>query len=382
MAELTRVPAPGSPLDGWTGRALGLVAVVIAIAVVKPWGSAPAPPVAAPVVSATARPPVAPETTRPVPTWDPRALGAQPPPPAWAVVTAHDRTPLAFMQPSPSADDPDLETAADVASGPVVDLGPADTLHAIAIAHPVDQSVASMRLWRFGDGRPPRRIDLREMPSPWPAASVLVVVPAATAEAGSGPWDAGLYRLDLLIEPGDRIRSLMLLVGGRTTAAPGRPSDDALSPDDGFELPMLRRLPPTATLWSAGRILSGWRRDPAPRDCRIARIWQATDPQDPCWPVPIGRSDAIGVNLDDGRAVTGISLQAIDPLPDGATPRGQMGVGGRPGIALVRAPSGGFPDGVYRLDVVVRGELPMTWYLEVGPLGRAVDPFNEASTTR
>lgn len=382
MAELTRVPGPGSPLDGWAGRALGLMAIVIAIAVIKPWGSGSSPPAAASVASASAQPAIASETARPAPTWDPETLGTRPPPAAWAVVTASGRTPLGSIQPPTSVGDLDPAPPADIASGPVVDLGPADTLHAIAIAHPVEESVASLRLWRFGDGRPPRRIDLREMPSPWPAASVLVVVPAADAGAGNGPWEAGLYRLDLLIEPGDRIRSLMLLVGGQTTAAPGRPSDDELSPEDGFELPMLRRLPPTATLWSAGRILSGWRRDPAPRDCRIARIWQATDPLDPCWPVPIGRSDAIGVNLDEGRVVTGISLQAIDPLPASSQPSGQMGVGGRPGIALVRAPAGGFPDGVYRLDVVVRGALPMTWYLEVGPLGRAVDPFNEASTTR
>ncbi|MEX2183775.1 MAG: hypothetical protein WEC14_04970 [Chloroflexota bacterium] len=386
MAELTRVPAPGSPLDGWAGRILGVLAIAIAVAVVKPWGDGAGPGVITP------DPPDATDAARtaavlivasPVPIYDPLAFGPVPPPAAWALLTGERTTPLGFIQ-AADPTSPATSPSPDIVSGPVVDLGPAAGLHAIVIAHPAGQTLAAIRLWRFGDGGPPRRIDLRHLRSPWPQASVSVVAPMAdgTDRASIGAWWPGLYRMDLLIEPGDRIRTLMLTVGSSGPSTLERPGDDAATSDLGFDLPTLRRLPPTATLWSAGRILSGWRRDPGPPTCRIAEIWQATDPLAPCWPVPIGRTEAVGVNLPDGHVVTGIALRPIDPLPDVPVPGSRIAVGGRPGLALVRAPTGGLSDGIYRLDVEVRGRGTMTWYLEVGPIGRAVDPFNEASTTR
>lgn len=362
---------------------LGLLAIALAIAVVKPWGDGAAPGVVAfdpPGAIDAPLPTAAPVVTLPPPIYDPLAFGPVPPPAAWALLTGERTMPLGFIQVA----GPTSSASPDIVSGPVVDLGPAADLHAVAIAHPADETLAAIRLWRFGEGGPPRRIDLRSLPSPWPQASVSVVAPTANGSdrAAIGAWSPGLYRMDLLIEPGDRIRTLMLTVGGSGPSSAGRAGDDAARPGPGFDLPTLRRLPPTATLWSAGRILSGWRRDPGPPTCRIAEIWQATDPLAPCWPVPIGRTQAVGVNLPDGNVVTDIALRPIDPLPDVPMPGSVIAVGGRPGLALVRAPSGGLSDGIYRLDVDVRGRGTMTWYLEVGPIGRAVDPFNEASTTR
>jgi hypothetical protein len=140
-------------------------------------------------------------------------------------------------------------------------------------------------------------------------------------------------------------------------------------------------LPEAANLWSSGRILSGWRRADADASCRVAEIWRATDPDAACWPVPLGRTAAVGVNLSD-EVVTSIELRGIDPLPGPVGADKLLGVDGLPGRALVRAPVGGLPDGIYRLDVGLERGDSLTWYLEVGPIGRAVAHYYEASASR
>jgi hypothetical protein len=146
-----------------------------------------------------------------------------------------------------------------------------------------------------------------------------------------------------------------------------------------FEPSALRLLPPAANLWALGSYLSGWRRMDAPAACRVAEIWRATDPGDPCWPVPLGPTAAVGVNLDT--TVTGIDLALVDPLPGPAGGMSQLEVGGRQGLAYVAAPAGGLGDGIYRLDVAtLRG--PLTWYLEVGPIGRSVAEYYASATSR
>ena len=60
--------------------------------------------------------------------------------------------------PSVGLDDP-----ADIASGPVVDLGPADDLDAIVISGPAGAGLDTIRLWRFDDGGRPERLDLARL---------------------------------------------------------------------------------------------------------------------------------------------------------------------------------------------------------------------------
>jgi hypothetical protein len=114
----------------------------------------------------------------------------------------------------------------------------------------------------------------------------------------------------------------------------------------------------------------------------VVDIWRATRPEDACWAVPLGRTDALGVNITDGRAVTAIALIGIDPLPGPAPVQAATKVDGNPGRAMVRAPDGGLPDGIYRLDAVSGGTESASWYFEVGPIGRAVAGYYETSTSR
>jgi hypothetical protein len=142
----------------------------------------------------------------------------------------------------------------------------------------------------------------------------------------------------------------------------------------------LRLLPRTANLWAVGGYLSGWYRDTAQPGCAVADIWQA-DARDGCWPVPLGPTDAVGVNLI-GDAVTSIGLRLVDPLPGPAGITSQLDVDGQAGLAFVRAPAGGLADGIYRLDVGTSEGLRLIWYLEVGPIGRAVARFYERAASR
>jgi hypothetical protein len=111
----------------------------------------------------------------------------------------------------------------------------------------------------------------------------------------------------------------------------------------------------------------------------VSELWRAADPRDPCWPVPLGPTDAIGVNLDT--PVTRIDLALVDPLPGPAGAASRLSVDGRRGLAYVQAPDGGLADGIYRLDVATVGG-PLTWYLEVGPIGRAVAEYYASATSR
>lgn len=391
MAELTRVPAPRSPLDGWRGRIVSLVLIGIAVAVIKPWGPGPAADASPrPSTGAIAPAPVivAPVGRR----YDPADLGAVPPPDAWAIVTTGRSTPLDFIDragPDASArpDDPDPATASGppIVSGPVVDLGTTDDLDAFAIVYPRATTLATVRVWQFLDGASPRRVDIDDMPSPWAVDHVTVLARRHPGmDAGRVlAWDPGLYRLDLLAEPEDVVRSVMLTVRAGASSAGGTASRDAepTRTTQSFRPSTLRMLPEAANLWSSGRILSGWRRDDVDATCRVAEIWRATDPDGSCWPVPLGRTAAVGVNLQD-EVVTAIRLLGIDPLPGPVDAEARLQVDGLPGRAMVRAPAGGLPDGIFRLDVELESGTSRTWYLEVGPIGRAVAQYYEASASR
>lgn len=389
MAELTRVPAPRRPFSGWEGRAVSLVVVGVLLAIAKPWGedAAPRPPPPSPSTD----PSTLPILLEPVGlTYDPTGWGPSPTLDGWAILTRHSATELDFLDradaattPIPSVIPADPETT--IVSGPVVRLGRADELDALALAHPAGTTVDVVRLWHLPDGGPPRRVDIGEVSPPWPGRGLTMVAHRQNGMAPTHvlPWDPGLYRLDLLVGPAGRVRSVMLAV--RPGLGGGAPSGAGLEPrrdGPGFTTATLRLLPDRANLWAAGSFLSGWGRAPTRPDCRVAEIWRATSPEDACWPVPLGRTDALGVNLPDGEVVAAIDLVAVDPLPGPADVRTTTDVEGRAGMAMVRASGDGLPDGIYRLDVRTGPGDRLSWYVEVGPIGRAVARYYEASISR
>ena len=375
MAGLTRVPAPGSPFDRRSAVFGGLLVVVIAALAIEPWGSTrtPAEPTPSPYRAPSAMPvrrADGPAVALRI--YRPEAFGPEPAEAAWAIRTPGQVIPL----PSISIEDP-----LDIVSGPVVDLGPAEDLDVVVISAPPDAGLDAIRLWRFDEPGHPERQDLARLASPWPDAPAWTVgLRAAGAPADRvAAWQPGLYRLDLLVEPAGRIRMIMLSVhGGDGQGAPA-----ASAPDDGrpiadppFRTAILRRLPAAATLWTVGTILTGWARPPSAGDCRVAQIWGSHGPEQGCWPVQIGPTSALGVNLPDDQRVASIELDQVDPLPGPVPLTSQIGIGGDPGVAALETPADGLADGIYRMTVAIAGGTVRHWYLEVGPNGRQAAEIN------
>jgi hypothetical protein len=310
-------------------------------------------------------------------TYRPEAFGPAPTDPAWAIRTPRRVTAV----PSIGLDDP-----VDIASGPVVDLGPADGLDAIVISGPAGSGLDTIRLWRFDEAGRPERQDLARLASPWPdTATWTVGLRAPGAPVGTvAAWQPGLYRLDVLVMPTGDIRMIMLAVrpgdepDGPVALAPSDPEPMA---DDAFRAALLRRLPSAANLWTVGDILTGWARPPAAGDCRVAQIWRARGPEQGCWPVPIGPTTALGVNLPAGQRVARIELAQVDPLPGPVALTTQIGIGGRAGVAALETPANGLADGIYRMTVAVVGGALEHWYVEVGPAGRQAAEINAFVTS-
>lgn len=359
------------------------MAVIVALAI-EPWGGTrtPAGPTpspyqarasASPVVSAgrTAGRPLA---VRP---YRPDEFGPPPSGTEWSI-----RTSAARIVPVPSVG---LADSADIASGPVVDLGPGADLDVIVISGPAGAALDAVRLWRFDARGRPERQDLARLAAPWENVEAWAIglrAPDAGADRVAA-WKPGLYRLDLLIEPGGRIRMVMLSVGDdgdRPGDVARRPGDTDRVPIDAFGPSILRRLPHAANLWTVGEILTGWARPSAAGDCPVAQIWRARGPEAGCWAVPIGPTSALGVNLPAGRQVAAIELVQVDPLPGPVELVSRIGVGGRPGLAALETPTGGLADGIYRMTVAVVGAVDEHWYVEVGPDGRRVAEINAVVT--
>jgi hypothetical protein len=363
-----------------------LIAFTILALAVEPWGSTRPPPGPTPspyrAVTTSANPvlpagrttglPLAPRPYRP------ETFGPAPSTGEWSIRTSTGRvTPLPAMG---------LVDPADIASGPVVDLGPASELDVIALSGPSGVALDTIRLWRFDDRGHPERLDLARLAAPWPnVAAWAIGLRAPGAPAGRvAAWRPGLYRLDLLIEPAGRIRMVMLFVSDDGTEGGGavarRTGDTDRLPLEAFGATILGRLPHEANLWTVGMILTGWARPPAAGDCRVAQIWRARGPEARCWAVPIGPTSALGVNLPAGQRVATIELTQVDPLPGPVALESLLAVGGRPGVAALETPAGGLTDGIYRLTVAVAGGVDAHWYVEVGPDGRRAAEINAYAT--
>lgn len=371
MAGLTRVPAPRSPLDRWGGALGGLLVVVIVALAVEPWGSTSASGPASPLpFGATPAPSVIAAPTALTRTYRPEAFGPPSSRPDWAIRTARGIVALPALG---------IHGSAAVATGPVVDLGRGGDLDALVIEVPSGSTLQRVRLWRFGDDRRPERLDLTRLPAPWAqsaAWAVAVRSPGAPADQVAA-WRPGLYRLDLLIEPDSRIRMVMLTVrpddaGAGSSTSEQRPGRLAGEFDPGT----LHRLPDAARVWTVGTILTGWARPSALGECGVAEIWLARGPDAACWPVPIGPTSALGVNLAAGERVTAIGLDQVDPLPGPIDLDALVGIGGQIGVAALETPDGGLWDGIYRLAITKAGGDEQHWYVEVGPEGRRAAELN------
>ncbi len=235
-------------------------------------------------------------------------------------------------------------------SGPVVDLGTTDDLDAFAIVHPRDTTLATSACGSSSTEhlRAASTSTTCRHRGRWTTSRSWRAACPAWTRGGCSPGSPGLYRLDLLIEPEDVVRSVMLTVRTGASGAGGTASRDGepTRTTQSFQPSTLRMLPEAANLWSSGRILSGWRRAEADATCARGRDLARDGSR---WIVLAGppRADGRRRRQPPSEVVTSIGLLGIDPLPGPVDADARLAVDGLPGRAIVRAPMGGLPDGIY-----------------------------------
>lgn len=243
MAEFQPVPIGRPPPRSWLPALGSSLAIILALAIVKPWYALGPGEAAVQASSASAGPAVArtPEPQRERDIYDPRLFGNYEPEPAWELWPAGYVVEFGIAGPvdvhgqeSPSpwggaaSADPGATPAAPVTAPPgqtvppalpspglahVVNLGASDHLIALGINTPADVRVTEVKLWmQVGDACCDQPISTIGLPTLWESQHFLVIGIADPLRPGeAGAWLAGEYRLELVTEGGE-IRSVRLHV--------------------------------------------------------------------------------------------------------------------------------------------------------------------------
>ncbi len=386
--RVVRLTRPTDPLR--VQAAAVLLVAVLAILIVKPWGETPRPPSAAPLPSPAASTPA--HWTRPAEAvradgarvYDPGLFGRYTVSPRWELwPTAYVYQfglsgPLAIEparatpdgsrppQPPPASPPPDASQ--------LVDVGAADLLMVLGLNTPTGTRVLDARLWWFPKGGPAVRMALRELPPPWPV-DTFHVYGLRVADDGDpdlvASWAPGVYRLDLLVDPGAEIRRIGLLV---------RPAADPMAPDRPSPSPTvaLPTEPPhgvdlglsVESQIVIGRLGGPWVvRDPPPQqDCGLMELWLAERerPGGPCWSIATSDVSVAAVDLGAGRAIERLSIEEIDPVAKAidVVDRTEGASGGR---IIVTADGRSLDEGTYRLVATMDDGSELGWYFRVLP---------------
>ncbi|MFL5680621.1 MAG: hypothetical protein ACJ77B_08475 [Chloroflexota bacterium] len=376
MSDLRRIVPPGKRPDRWLRASVAIVALFVFIALAKPWGSGGPLRVPFPIATAAATPAASSHgLTRGA--YDPALFGQEVPDPAWQlwpagyVVDFGLAGPLTIDPPTPAttpgASGAPVATQRPSPASPFgpsepVRLGGADNLVVLGVNNPDDVHVDAIRLWRY-DGHVTRRVSVSSLRSPWPTEHFHVIgMPSNDTTDGLGPWQPGVYRLDLLTAPTGAIRSIVLSVDPPSNASPsppvvGTPPDPPTLPD-----------PPAGAIALLGPDGSGIQmpadaRDEVDPSCELAALWlgETAAPGTRCAPIPITGIAAIA--FGPGARIHTVELRSLDPIARDVP------------VSLTRAPSGGVivttvdrvvvNDGFYELTMTAAGGNSRHWYLDV-----------------
>ena len=390
MSDLRRIVPPGRGPDRWLPASVAIVAVFLFLAIAKPWGRDGAKPI--PFPSATARPSDGGVDRTRSPSrhrYDPALFGQQVPDPAWQlwpagyvvdfglagpVTIADPAAPSASPDapaPSSAAPSPTPLAASPFGSGRPIGLGGSDNLVVLGLNNPADLAVTAMRLWRY-DGAVIRRVPIALLPSPWPTPYFHVIgLPSNDSSDDLGPWLSGVYRLDLLTEPGAAIRSIVLVIdppggsvasGGLKSPAPSaRPTARRPLPDPTAAPGVLSLFQPDGMFVESPATEAA----EAEPSCSLAALWrgETAEPGSRCAPIPVSGLVAIAADIGAG-AIQSVDLLELDP--SNATVPLDVAVPGRAGgVFVTRADGRPFDDGFYELTVVAGGGRTWHWYLDV-----------------
>jgi hypothetical protein len=386
--EFEAVPVVRLGRPGESRRIQAGVAVsvgLLVLLVIRPWGHET--PVAYAPIS-TAVPSQAAATPRPVETaradgaraYEPALFGRFMVSPRWELwPTAYVYQfglsgPLAMdgagSGPGASVEPPPAPAEPPPGAGRLVDIGAADLLMVLGLNTPAGTHVLTARLWRFPNGGRPVQLALHEYPPPWPIDTFHVYgQPVADDREGNlvARWDPGIYRLDLLVEPGSEIHRIGLLVRPPTADAgaspePRQPSFPPRASVDtsGLGLPVAGAV----TLGSPIRLVTLANLEPQ-RRCDLAELWLAADGSGgPCSPLFITDVDIAAVDLGPDRPVVSLAIREVDPVEatvrviDRSTP-------GSTGAVITTADGQPLGDGIYRLVASLADGSEVGWYIRV-----------------
>lgn len=295
------------------------------------------------------------------------APGAQPTP----VPTSRPKPPRGLASPPPGA-------------AQLIDIGTTDLLMVLGLDTPADTRVLDARLWRFPVDGAPVRMSLLELPPPWPVNYFHVYGLRAAADDEPdlvAAWTPGVYRLDLLVDPGAQIRRIGLLVrpplGFDPTTAPQASAEPSV-PQKGVLDPAL--LAPKTISFGSPDGPSERRDLPDSSRCGLADLWLAERdrPNGPCWSIVVAEASVAAVDLGAGPIVEELAIEQIDPvrraisvvdvtdrlrLPEPAGPA----AGGPSGRIIETANRLSLAEGTYRLVASLADGTERGWYFRIAP---------------
>jgi hypothetical protein len=244
MTEVRRVSAPGSPFGG-RDRAIGaVVAIGIAVAIIKPWGGgpglSPATPRPSPSVAATPAPAVLDGHA-----FDPKLFGPFEPAPDWSIWPAGYFVSVRYVsrqavdspateppaapgtEPSPAVPPtPSPDPAGPPDEGPAwpheIVVGPGDHLLWLGINTPLGWTIRDTSLTRTSPGVATEDVPLTRLPSDWDDHFAVLGIPVAPGAERLVDWPPGHYRLAITVDPGRVTRTIevQILTTPEPPAAP------------------------------------------------------------------------------------------------------------------------------------------------------------------
>jgi hypothetical protein len=360
-----------------------LVALLLVILIIRPWGDSHGPATASPgVVASQPAPSHRPaETVRPdgARFYDPGLFGRYTVSPRWELwPTAYG---YEFGLTGPLAIDtggeaPEGSPPAPTASPPagasqLVDVGAADLLVVVSVNTPAGTRVLDARLWWFPMSGPPTRMSIRELQPPWPVNTFHVYglrVPGDDSPNLVARWAPGVYRLDVLADPGAEIRRIGILV--RPAAGPtGVPTPTESATALPSTAAVALRSPVENRVAFAGPGDAVVTRDTAGQgSCGLVELWLAESdrPGGPCSPLTVTDVSVAAVDLGPGRPIVSLSIEQLDPemAAVAVVDRTEGSSGGR-----VVATADGWPlaEGTYRLVATVADGEELIWYFRIPP---------------
>jgi len=369
-----------------------LVLATLGLLIVKPWGGTPGPTIVArpsPVTSRAA-PSIRPaETVRPdgARIYDPALFGRYAVTPRWEIwPTAYVYKfglsgPLAIDSgatgPVESGPPQQPPASPPPGAGQLIDVGAADLLMVLGLNTPAESRILDARLWQFPSAGPPVRRALRELPPPWPVNTFHVyglLSPNDTDPYVVAGWAPGVYRLDLLVDPGAEIRRIGLLVReavadqappARTTPEPALGATSA--PDMTVTLSQSQLV-----FGNAGGTWLAMDLPPSQR-CGLMELWLAEGdrPNGPCSSITTSDVSLMGVNVEPDQPIERLAVERVDPVAASIDVVDRTGLtDGTSGGRVVQTTDGRpLAEGTYRLVATLIDGSEMGWYFRVLPSG-------------